>query len=121
MSRRPYRHAPVIYFIRPIGRCGPVKIGVTTKLEWRLVDLNAMSPVKLEVWIAFEGSHKLERQFHAYFADTHCHSEWFNWSPKMEATAQSIINGTFNTDALPAGKLVGYASKRERPLLELVA
>lgn len=114
MSRSQQRHPRGIYFIRPVGMDGPVKIGTTIRIAFRLADLNAMSPVKLELLALIPGDHLLERRFHAYFADTHSHSEWFKWSPKMDETVAAILAGDFGFDSLPAGVRVDYRPKHER-------
>jgi hypothetical protein len=94
----------IIYLIKPIGLDGPVKVGITTNVPKRLLALNCMSPLPLEVLLAFEGNAKLERCLHAYFDDSHSHGEWFNWSERMKEFVASVKTVGFDTSLLPPGR-----------------
>lgn len=90
-----------VYFIKPIGMDGPIKIGCSRSPYKRLDSLELWSPFRLELLTDIAGDGPLERQFHAMFAEDHIHHEWFAWSPRLEWTIQSIKRGAFNLASLP--------------------
>jgi hypothetical protein len=66
----------VVYFIRAKDG-GPVKIGSSIHLLLRLKQLQANSPVELELVAATEGSARFEREVHSRFQHCRLHGEWF--------------------------------------------
>ena len=72
-----------IYFVRPIGMDGPVKIGCSIVPESRLHALWVWSPFPLEIVASIDGDFGLESKIHAHFAATHSHREWFRASPEL--------------------------------------
>lgn len=93
-----------VYFIKPIGFDGPVKIGLTGSMKSRLSGLGAMCPFPLEVIAELEGDFRLERRFHALFGLQHKQREWFEWTPKMAEVVAAINAGTFDINTLPPPK-----------------
>ncbi len=106
-----------VYFIRPVGAEGPVKIGFSSNIEKRLDQLSIWSPFPLEVAVAIEGDGTLERMLHCCFADLHTHKEWFKASPRISDLIAKLRAGVPVRDAIdlkaPTGKLLEYA-KRDR-------
>lgn len=94
MSRR-------VYFIRPIGMEGPIKIGCSHSPDGRRSTLETWSPFPLEIVAEIEGGEKLERRFHCRFFDQHQSREWFRWSPELAETIDAINAGTFSIASLP--------------------
>lgn len=92
-----------VYFIRPVGCDGPVKIGCTLGPLGRLNDLMYWSPVDLEIVATLPGDRKLESRFQGLFADSHRRHEWFDATPELLAMIASIQDGTFADDHLPVG------------------
>jgi hypothetical protein len=92
---------PVVYFIRPIGMAGPVKIGWSAHQAGRLSNLMAWSPFPLEIAAAIGGSRELERRFHARFRHLNTHREWFQASPEIADTIAAINAGCFDVETLP--------------------
>jgi hypothetical protein len=93
-----------VYFMRPVGAVGPVKIGCSTGPIARLAHYQAWSPVPLEVVAVLQGSFALEWAFHAKFAHLHLHHEWFAEDPELIATMEAICAGAFDTTTLPEPK-----------------
>jgi hypothetical protein len=82
-----------VYFIRPVGQEGPVKIGCS---EWpfkRLDTLMSWSPVPLEVAVDVPGCMKLEKRFHSMFVSDWMHREWFKGSPRLTAVIDRLKAG----------------------------
>jgi hypothetical protein len=98
-----------VYFIRPIGMEGPIKIGVSWKPESRLSDLMAWSPFPLELIVTIPGDKTLEYNVQRCFADTSSHGEWFGASPRLLAAIE----------ALKAGVPVHQAIDLENPVGQL--
>lgn len=82
-----------IYFIKPIGKAGPIKIGCTRFVERRLDELLHWSPVPLEVVAIAPGDFRLERFIHNRFADERLHKEWFTESDALIAAIERVKAG----------------------------
>ncbi len=91
----------LIYFARPVGTDGPVKIGISSNPYVRVRSLQGGCPLPLEIVATVEGDKTLERRFHAYFSETHSHCEWFAASEKMTNTIMRINQGLFRVKSLP--------------------
>lgn len=91
-----------VYFIKPIGKRGPVKIGCSFAPDGRKSTLQCWSPYPLEIVATLNGYTVLERRFHAKFVALHTHSEWFRWSKELQATIDAINDGTFDINILPS-------------------
>jgi hypothetical protein len=98
------RKSLTIYFIKPVGMAGPVKIGRSCSPDKRLETLRTWSPFPLEIVAQIDGPPELERRFHQHFIDLYESHEWFRVSNELEAVIREINEGTFNIDALPAPK-----------------
>jgi len=83
-----------VYFIKPVGLPGPVKIGFSAIPKNRLESLAVWSPFQLEVAVAIPGTMQLERNIQDCLVRSHSHREWF--FPTDEVTG--LVN------ALKAGK-----------------
>lgn len=95
-----------VYFLRPVGAEGPVKIGCSVAPYDRLTSYQKFAPVPLEMVALIKGGLDLERRFHAAFADHHSHHEWFLEAPAITAAIQAVNAGAFDPDALPPGRTV---------------
>jgi hypothetical protein len=90
-----------VYFIKPVGMAGPIKIGCAMDLARRLNVLEACSPFLLEVAASVSGGLRLERQLHAYFAAIRVHREWFRAAPDLLDLIKQIRNGANIEDVIP--------------------
>lgn len=86
-----------VYFIKPIGQLGPVKIGFTDHLAKRARCVAVQSPLLLEVVCSAPGGQAEERLLHERFAGQHMHGEWFAWSKDL----QFVMDRVAETGALP--------------------
>lgn len=75
----------LVYFLRPVGQLGPIKIGCSKLPALRLETLTTWSPVRLELICSVPGSHKDEHTLHGMFARHHVHGEWFGASKELLA------------------------------------
>lgn len=82
-----------IYFIKPVGMDGPIKIGYSAKPTSRLLMLSVWSPFPLEIMGTAPGGSKEENFLHKRFACLHTHREWFNSSPLLRETIRRILSG----------------------------
>ena len=94
-----------VYFIRPVGMPGPVKIGFADFPLRRLHGLAAWSPFPLEVIATVDGSFALEQTIHSIMHASHSHKEWFH--PTAEILAM--------VEALEAGQTIEEAVDFSRP------
>lgn len=107
-----------VYFIKPVGMEGPIKIGRSISPTGRLGSLATWSPFPLELVASIEDTwdSDLERRFHAFFLAQHVGREWFRASADLLETIAAINAGTFDIATLPKGrhlppwKRVSYAS-----------
>lgn len=74
-----------VYFLRPVGQIGPIKIGCSKLPPLRLETLTVWSPVRLELICSVPGSHKDEHTLHGMFRRHHVHGEWFGASKELLA------------------------------------
>lgn len=110
-----------VYFIKPIGHDGPIKIGRAVDAHKRLRGLDLISPFPLELLATIKGNDDLEGRFHRQFLHLHTSGEWFQADRQLTETIAAIADGTFDTNSLPAnpakhGDLYprGAARKNER-------
>lgn len=90
----------LVYFMKPVSAAGPIKIGHSSEPLHRLSRYLYWSPVILEIVATIEGDRPLERAFHAAFAETRLHHEWFGVSDSLLATIDDIKNGKFDPGSL---------------------
>lgn len=88
-----------IYFVKPVGIEGPIKIGCTRHLGERLDQLLKWSPVPLEILATAPGNFTLEKRIHAIFKDDFRHKEWFTPSPRLLEAIEQVAAGVSILDA----------------------
>lgn len=101
-----------IYFFKPVGMAGPVKIGCSRKPGNRLAYLARWSPFPLECVGSVVGDIVFERAIHRKFAHLHGHEEWFQASPELMAFIRKAL-GVSRIDhafALVQGKVTPIAN-----------
>lgn len=109
------RNRTRVYFIKPVGMDGPIKIGCSISPESRKSALDTWSPFALEILAEIDGSQWLERRFHAAFIHLHQRREWFDPAPELLATIEQIKAGTFDTDSLPEPRRVSTLNNKRPP------
>jgi hypothetical protein len=82
-----------VYFVKPVGQRGPVKIGVSMNPQRRLAEFQAASPVALEMIGTMRGGHVTECRLHATFADLRLHGEWFDVDEHLEDFLADVADG----------------------------
>lgn len=83
----------MIYFIKPVGMRGPIKIGCSHAPQIRLGQHNAVSPIPLEIVAVTEGNLGLEAAIHSCFRDLHSHGEWFFAGDRLVSAVDAIASG----------------------------
>lgn len=91
MTRRAAK--PFVYFLRPVGQRGPVKIGYSRNPQGRLAAFLQWSPVDLEIVATTPGDHRLEQRLHGMFRAQLMRSEWFNASDELDALIAGLRAG----------------------------
>jgi len=79
-----------VYFLRPIGMPGPVKIGCSIMPHWRMYEYMTWSPFPLEIAAEGDGDFNVERALHLRFAGQRTHREWFSASPDLTALIDHV-------------------------------
>lgn len=96
-----------VYFLRPVGAQGPVKIGQSRTPLIRLKTISSWSPVELELAAHTPGARDLEARLHAAFAKDRLHGEWFSASAALSSLIADIQCGEFDAGSLPAERVRG--------------
>jgi len=112
MSRSPQTR---VYFIKPTGMDGPIKIGCSRIPADRLLALNIWSPFPLEIIGSTPGSWKDERFLHKCFSHLHTHSEWFQCTEVLEAEIAKILEHGIDyarSNLTPTGDIHGGRTAR---------
>jgi hypothetical protein len=89
-----------VYFIRPVGHEGPVKIGCSATPLRRLSQLMSWSPYVLEVAATVPGDRELEQNIHRCFGDLESHREWFRPHPRLTTLITKLQAGVPLREAL---------------------
>jgi hypothetical protein len=79
-----------IYFLRPLGELGPVKIGMSVYPAHRLKGMAIWSPVILELAAHCRAHHNTEHFLHHHFIADWMHGEWFAWSEALQAVIDHV-------------------------------
>lgn len=103
-----------IYFLRPIGADGPVKIGCSQEPTARLVQMMTFGHSQLEIVATVPGGPDLELNLHECFLDTHSHREWFNASPRMTAMLTALQDGKPIHEAVDLSRRLGTFKRKGR-------
>lgn len=83
----------MVYFVKPIGMDGPIKIGCSEMPYDRLKAQMAWSPFPLEILVTIPGDIPLESNIHDCFADSHSHSEWFYFTERLWRAIEHLKAG----------------------------
>lgn len=94
-----------IYFIRPVGEMGPVKIGCSKNPEKRLQQLSCIERRKLEILATVPGNMDDERRIQSTFWHDHLYNEWFGWSRMLHVVVAAAARGELDIDALPPARV----------------
>lgn len=81
----------VVYFMKPKGKKGPIKIGCSNGPDQRLETLAAWSPYPLEIVGTVPGNFPDEGFLHSCLADHHLHREWFKAVPQVIEAMQKVL------------------------------
>lgn len=107
-----------VYFIRPVGQVGPIKIGFSAAPDVRLIRMAAGSPLPLELVATIPGSASLERAFHETFAYAHSHFEWFHPVDDLLRGIHALQQGAALEDAFDLTKKSGSIRKNNPKIRE---
>jgi len=107
-----------VYFIRPAGMLGPIKIGFSEAPTSRLETLAAWSPFKLEIAATIPGSRLLESSIHDCFGDDWSHREWFFPSRRLVEFVTRIAAGVPIENAVDLNDKRGKRPRRGAEISE---
>lgn len=80
-----------VYFIRE-GLSGPIKIGLSSQPEKRLVNLQVANPYLLRVLGTVPGSKADENLLHARFEHLHLQGEWYEAEQELLDFIDKLLN-----------------------------
>lgn len=104
-----------IYFIKPVGMKGPVKIGISARSAARLFELLEWSPFDLELAHSMPGTYKLERQIQEALADDHLRREWFKPSARVVQLLRDLQSGVPIERAIDLTRKEGEIRRPSKP------
>jgi hypothetical protein len=82
-----------IYFIKPIGMEGPIKIGCSADAAMRMDGLASWSPFPLELVVSVVGDFKDESLIHQCFHEFRSHREWFHANVRLAKLMSDLASG----------------------------
>ena len=95
-----------VYFVRPAGKRGPIKIGCSLYPEIRLQQLQTYSRRgALEMAASVPGNMDNERRLHSLFWHDREEGEWFKWSKVLQLVVDAAARGELDIDALPPARV----------------
>jgi hypothetical protein len=103
-----------VYFVRPIGLAGPVKIGCSQNPKARTSQAREFGHSQIEVVAMVPGGLELERNLHECFLDSHSHREWFDASPRLTACIEALQAGKPIHEAVDLSKRLGVFLRKRR-------
>lgn len=110
-----------IYFIKPVGMDGPVKIGISARPESRMQQMLEWSPFDLEIVHVIPGDYFLEKAIHQSLCNDHLRREWFEATPRIVRLLEDLRRGVAIEDAVDLARVEGQirtpskANRRRRP------
>lgn len=122
-----FRDQFTIYFIKPVGLTGPIKIGLSKHPERRLDEFRGWSPLELEMIGTVPGNWADEQFLHECLAEHHSHGEWFFPSPEVITAVEQVIAhagvAAIKSHLVPAGNLRSKKNRmtRSKRLAEAIA
>jgi hypothetical protein len=82
-----------VYFIKPVGQEGPIKIGHSIYPPERLAALQTWSPLELEIVCVIAGTRAVESAIHSRFAAWQARGEWFEATPNLRLLIAALKRG----------------------------
>lgn len=96
-------NSKVVYFVHACG-LGLVKIGLTSSIGERMVNLTAGSPIALRLLGVVPGNYEMEQDFHREASGRNHHSEWYVFTlheiAEIESVLSKPLSATRKIDAL---------------------
>lgn len=106
----------LIYFMKPVGLPGPIKIGCSRSPAERLKLMATWSPFELEVIAVTAGGLTEEKLIHDRFVHVHERNEWFTATNELMSGITAIQNGASIHEAFdvahPRGNIRDAAIKK---------
>jgi hypothetical protein len=103
-----------VYFIKPVGMRGPIKIGFSASPLNRLEAITVWSPFPLEVVVTIPGARKLGWAIHRCLASAHSHHEWFHATDGVVSLVEKLKAGVPIEQAIDLSKPEGSIRKPAR-------
>jgi hypothetical protein len=80
-----------IYFMKPKGHLGPIKIGTARSPITRLKQIERSSPYRMEIIGAVIGTPRDESFLHRTLWPHHSHGEWFHPNEEVLSAVEKVI------------------------------
>jgi hypothetical protein len=110
-----FRDQFTVYFIKPVGMDGPIKIGLSSDPGRRLREFGTWSPIPLEIIGTIPGTWADEQYLHECFAGDHLHGEWFCYSDALAVAIKKILaDGNLQRARETLKPLLNLRSKKNR-------
>jgi len=92
----------IVYFVtRAAEADGPIKIGVTYRLEKRIAEIARAEQADISLLASIPGGYPEEAAFHGAFRDSYIGREWFDRSAYLLEIIDQINGGQFDFATLP--------------------
>jgi hypothetical protein len=97
-----------VYFARPVGALGPIKIGMTRGPVERLRQLSVIEKRQIDFIHIMEGDGKLEHALFRCFADIHERGEWFKPHWRLIGFIEQLKSGVPVNEAIDLSDTRGH-------------
>ncbi len=94
---RPRRTPDIVYFITCDAPDFPIKIGISSRVEWRMHKMQTGLPYDVIVLGTVPGDFTNEKMLHLDFRHLWLRGEWFRRTPELLAHIEDICRADSNT------------------------
>lgn len=100
-----------VYFAKPIGMDGPIKIGCSDKPANRILSMASWVPFPLEIVATVPGGFAVERNVQECFTAARLHSEWFKPVPELVEAVAKLAAGVPLGEAIDLSKRTKFSRR----------
>ena len=104
-----------VYFVRPYGENGPIKIGCSIRPYDRMFSMQGSHWQDLEMAVVIPGGFELENKIHKCFAKSHIHREWFSPTPRLLKLISDLQSGKCIHKCFDLQKHEGQIKNQRQP------
>lgn len=106
--------AKQVYYLKPVGEDGPIKVGCSRYVKERMNVVNRWCPFELEIAHCERGEHVVERILHVRYRDLKIHGEWFRFGGILANDIHDLQSGISLSEILGFNILEEFVADEEK-------